>query len=212
MFYPFLARDGIDMTAQDREAQYNAKRNAQPTPVMPPVPDISALLRIMQGQNVAQAPSQQPPQPVAAPAPAAGLESIFAQFARSNPQPGLPIQQPTQQPAPGFNLQAALANMDSAQPQPAYGAPAPVPNLEAIIAQIGNSTAAAQAPMQNFGYGNQYDNENDRKRPHEPEDDYGRKKYKGSDKPLPYKVKVCKYWQEGRCRRGDECSYLHEQP
>lgn len=199
---------------KDREALYNAQRNTQPPLTTPPVPDLNNLLRIMQNQSqsLAQLPPQQPLQPVAATNPSSGLESIFAQFAKSNAQQAPPMQQPAQQPTPGFNLQAALASLNPGPPQPGYGAPNPVPNLGAIIAQMGNPSAPQAPPLQGYRYGNQYQNDNDRKRQYEPDDgDYGRKKQRGGglDK-LPYKTKVCKYWQEGRCRRGDECSYLHE--
>jgi hypothetical protein len=36
----------------------------------------------------------------------------------------------------------------------------------------------------------------------------------GKDKQRPdnpwYKTKACKYWQDGKCKKGDSCSYLHE--
>lgn len=31
-------------------------------------------------------------------------------------------------------------------------------------------------------------------------------------KPLPYKTKHCRYFQQGGCNRGDSCSYIHENP
>lgn len=84
------------------------------------------------------------------------------------------VPQPVQQPAPGFNLHAALANMT--QPNQ-YGAPqpAPVPNLQAILAGLGSQQPAPQAPpMQGYGYPNQYQNDSDRKRQYEQDDgEYG---------------------------------------
>lgn len=67
--------------------------------------------------------------------------------------------------------------------------------------------------MQGHGYGAQYQNENDRKRQYDQDDtEYGRKRAKGggTGKELPYKTKLCRYFKEGKCRRGDDCSYLHE--
>ncbi len=146
----------------------------QQAAVQPPMPDISALLRIINSQK--QAP---PPQPVT-PAPAAtGLEAIFAQF--SNQQaPQMPMQMPQQQAAP-YNFQAALAGMVQPQVQPAYAAApvAPVPNLQAIIASLGAQSAPQVPQMGGFGFPNQYQNQigNDRKRQYDNnDDDYGRKR------------------------------------
>ena len=163
----------------------------------------------MQGQN--QAP-QQPPQPVAAPTP---LEAIFAQFNNSIQQPAPVVQQPPPPPVPGFDLQAALAGMSTSgqQQQPGYHAPPPPQvNIQAILAQMGTQSAPQVAQMQGYGYGN-LGGDNDRKRPFIQDDgDYQQKRARSAGQPgkVPYKVKPCKYWQEGRCHRGDECSYLHE--
>lgn len=106
--------------------------------------------------------------------------------------------------------------MQTAQPQPGYGAApsAQTPNLQALLAGL-NIPAASQVPqMQGYGYSAQYQNENDRKRQYEQDDgEFGRKRAKGgvgSNKDPSYKTKMCRYYKDGKCRRGDDCSYLHE--
>jgi len=126
----------------------------------PPAPDVSALLRMFNNQA---APQQYPqPNTQMTQAPPSGLEAIFARF--SNNQQLQPQVTPTPQhaAAPPYNLQAALAAMQvPSQAQPAYSAAqTQQPNLQAILAQIGQQPAA---PMQSYGY-NMYQTEYDRKR------------------------------------------------
>ncbi|KAL6721369.1 hypothetical protein ACLMJK_000472 [Lecanora helva] len=211
---------------KSRESDLNARRN--PANATPPMPDIANLLRIMQGQNQTQAqpqqppppppppppPLQQPPQPAAAPT---SLEAIFAQFNNPNPQHAPPMQQSSQQPSSGFDLQAALAGMQpTLQQQPGYAQQPPQPqvNIQAILAQMGTQPGSQTSQLPGYGYNNQMQIVNDRKRPYDQDgNDYGQKRARsgpGSDN-LPYKVKVCKYWKDGKCRWGDNCSYLHEE-
>lgn len=203
----------LHFDSQKRDAAANARRK----PANPPMPDIANLLRIMQGQNQAQPPPQQPPQqpppPVAAPN---ALEAIFAQFNNSPQQPAPAVQQPPQQPTSGLDFQTILAGMPpSGQAQPGFGAPPPPQvNIQAILAQMGNQPASQAPQMQSYGYGDQPQTENDRKRPYDQGDgDYTRKRTRSGGGPsgnLPYKVQICKYWKDGKCRWGDGCSYIHE--
>lgn len=158
-------------------------------------PDISSLLKIINSQQQPQHAQQQPPQPTPAQSQPGGLEAIFAQFANSSGQqpPQAQMQAPTPQ-APtqnGYNLQAALAAMNVANPaQPAYIPPPPnqQPNLQSILAQFGQQPAAQ---MQNYGYANAYQMENERKRQAEFDDaaggEYGfgkSKRQKGEEKKV----------------------------
>ena len=190
--------------------------DAQSPANLPQTPDISAILQMF---NNTKQPQSQQPQPV--PDSSNPLAAIFAKLS-NNPSAPLP-QAASQQPAaPAYNLQNALASIQQQQPQQGYqtqstyGTPQtnPVPNLQAILSQFGNQGAAPQAPpMQSFPYNpnaNSFGMNEDRKRQLEnDEGDYGRKKARG--KPFNGVPRLpCKFWQEGKCRKGDECTFLHE--
>lgn len=219
-------------STKTRESEYRARNSYAPViSAAQPAGDISAILARMNGQHKGhQAPLQ--PQPPAAPAPAlTGLQAILAQFSGNNSgqQQNSQFQAGQQQAAaPGFNLAATLANMAptqqpyQAQPNPGTSQPGHV-DLQAILAQInGTQQRASQAPaMQGFAFdqtSNSYPADNDRKRQfdgNEP-DDYGKgKKMRGEigKEKRPFygqKTLPCKYFQEGKCRKGDECTFLHE--
>ena len=154
---------------------------------------------------------------------------------QQQPQMGQP---PAQHPPTGQNIDitSILANLQSIVPQAQQQQPqapsmmnfgaqlqqpphsAPQPNgqvdLSAILAAMGQQGAAQQAPQMG-GYGGaagappmtgfmpqmqqQAGGGIDRWR------DQG-------EKNKFFKTKVCRYWQEGRCMKGDGCTYLHEEP
>ena len=158
---------------QIREAQFYSASSSQNRSSNQPTADISALLKLINGQQQQQ-PQSQPQlvqQQQASQAPASGLEAIFAQFSSGNPAFGqAPMTQAYQQPnAFGNDIHATLAALNQQTPvQSAYGVPtqAPTPDLQALLSQIQQPTAQTQG----YDYQKGYAGENDRKRQYEYDD------------------------------------------
>ena len=182
---------------------------------------MASLLHAINTTNQQQ-PQQLNSQPSAGHDPSNPLAALLAQF--TNKAPAQPVQMAPQPPT--FNLQAALAGM--AQPQQpgyqnqaAYGVqpgaqPAnPYLNVQTILSQLSNQGSTPQAPpMQGYGAmadPASYSMNEDRKRHLENEEgDYGRKKPRGG-KPFTGTPHLpCRFWQEGKCRKGEECTFLHD--
>ena len=190
--------------ANQRDAQ-KAARMPMSTPTntsqfqTPAVPafDINAFAQMM-AANKAPLPTAQAPAPI-------DLNAIIAQLA---PQAAAPAPQ-AQASNPMYNYQ----QQNYQQPQPA--APrSNEPDITAILAALSNSNTAVvpQAPAAptyqmppNFS---QYQQQQQHQYSGGNGFNEERKRNVG-DNPW-YKTKKCKYWQEGKCRKGDECSYLHE--
>lgn len=186
--------------------------------------------------NLVQATYQQPtplPQPPTTPSNEA-LTNILASLKQAGLTSG-----PAPAPAMGgtfgsaFAQQPVLSSFPTQQPPVAPPVPNGQPDLAAILAQIQQSGAIPQpsAPTANFGYNNApsmansfqppqqqqasgvYENP-DRKQWREGggnDNSAGKGSKKFSGQHPNYRTKVCKYWQEGRCQKGDACSYKHEE-
>jgi hypothetical protein len=156
----------------------------------------------MFGQPAQQAP---PPQPAAA---ATGstvnlqaiLQSVLGQQMQSQPQQSQ--YPPASQASPYTpNISALLASMQGAQaatstnalPVGVGGNPNPYP---------GSFDESSRKHGRSDSNGN--DEEYSRK---------GNKKKKGDNnnnsKPYNYKTQICSFWEQGKCLKGDSCTYRH---
>ncbi|MCJ1282706.1 hypothetical protein MMC26_002031 [Xylographa opegraphella] len=205
-----------------REAQYymSQSRYVRPTSA-PPVaaaqaPDISALLQILNSQQPAAAPQQyQAPQ-----SQSTGLEAIFAQFSGKQPaapQPAVPQQLGLLDPG----IQAALAAVNGQNyGQQTYAPPAPpvpsqTPDLQALLSQLGQ---LSNSPQQSYNYQSAFPSDGSRKRQYNHDDQRHEDQYsagktvRGNNGKKFFGVPTvpCRFWQEGKCKKGDECTFLHE--
>ncbi|KAI1608948.1 hypothetical protein EDD37DRAFT_133025 [Exophiala viscosa] len=189
------------------------------TNIMPPAMDLAAQIQAM---SSGQAP-QQPTGPISA-----DLQRVLSALGQQN-QPA------PQQPAPGSNVDfsALLQSVQqvtqqlqgqSQQPQyPAFSqAPAVAPDLSALLASMQQpQQTPAALPLGAGGDPNPYPGSlDDTSRKHGRTDsndydpDHGRKggfkKKKGDQsKPYNYKTQVCSFWEQGKCLKGDACTYRH---
>lgn len=116
------------------------------------------------------------------------------------------FQQPTtqQQPASTYSIPFVGGQApNNFQPPPPPPQPLAVPagqiDLASILAQI--QTGAQQQPATyNYGAAQQHQHAGA---------EASQKKGNNQNNRF-YKTKVCRYWQEGKCQKGDACSYLHE--
>lgn len=164
-----------------QQNQYQPQQQfSAPHPAPAPAPDLSAIMSMIKPQQ--QQPQQQQ----------IDLEKIFASFANSSgvhPAPNAPIANTMPPPT---------------QPPPANGAF----DLAALLARVGPpQPGAAQAPqMGGFGQANMAPNMTG----YQPQQQNNNRQGRNGNFANLYRTKICKYWQEGRCVRGDECTYLHE--
>lgn len=153
----------------------------------------------------------QPHQPTPPPAASAGglpnealLASVEQIRQRLTGQPAqAPYQPPVQNTAPlgNIDLAALLASMQQQSGPPQPQAPALPLGLS------GHPSAFVPAPE-----------DSSRKHARTDSNDYdeasrkgGNKKKKGADqsRPYNYKTMICTFWEQGKCLKGDKCTYLH---
>ncbi|OCT47569.1 C-x8-C-x5-C-x3-H type zinc finger protein [Cladophialophora carrionii] len=203
---------------REREKAHQAR---QVRTVPQPSIDLNALAQAMAAQ-------QRPQQQSAGLTPE--LQRALGMFAQ--PAPPAPVPQAT--PAPGVNLQAILQSvlgqqMPSQTQQPVYpattdSAPYAQNNLSALLASMQQGTQGASAanalPLGMGGNPNPFPGGvEDSSRKHGRsdsdgvDDEYGRKggnkKKKAEAKPYNYKTQTCTFWQQGKCLKGDSCTYRH---
>ncbi|KAI9881522.1 MAG: hypothetical protein M1830_000085 [Pleopsidium flavum] len=221
-----------DEKTKAREAQYHANQSSQQHPphqTAAPV-DIMALLNTLNGGQQ-QAPQPHPQPQAISQAPQTEIEKIFAQFSGGQRPPvAQPQMQQPPQVVPGFDLQNALAafsqgNHGQIQPPPQ----AQVPHVQALLAQMGQQPSTQ---TQVYGYQNQFQGDYDRKRSRSGwgesdgqnnYDDRGGGDFSYGDNNSNKRQKAvkdrkkkiiprvpCKFWNEGNCKKGSDCTYLHD--
>ncbi|PWY87480.1 hypothetical protein BO70DRAFT_385771 [Aspergillus heteromorphus CBS 117.55] len=219
-----------------RQDRYFAMVNPQPTPAPQSALngqfDITNLLKVIQ-TGPQQYSTPPVPQPQPAQAPMSDLERTFSMF-RQQQQPQAPVLQMPQLPpasqaqaAQGVDFQRLLSIINTQQqmqpaapvvPQVQPSQPSIAPNLAAIISQITSQTqqpSVASAPQS----GHYEDPERKRMRESggldgQDDDRFNsskRNRSNESNKKHPKAGLVpCRYWREGKCRKGDECTFRHD--
>ncbi|KAI7452470.1 hypothetical protein KC368_g3156 [Hortaea werneckii] len=221
--------------ARQKKASGTTQRYADPQHAQPGY----SLAQYFASRQQQPPQSQTPPAHAQAPPPPQQATPQFdLQSLLSNLQNVLPQQQSQPQQAPPLNsFGAAAAPVQQPQQQPF---PQPQPqstdsgqhiDLTAILAAMNTQNLTSQqqpgassstAPMFNpaaGGFQNQQQQQqqsggsgsgNGVGNGSEPPQQQKRWRDQG-DKNKFFKTKVCKYWQEGRCMKGDGCTYLHEE-
>lgn len=103
---------------------------------------------------------------------------------------------------------------------PQYPIPAVTPDLSAILANLQQQQQSSQAqhsalPVDMGANPNTYAESGDdssRKHARTDSSDYdelGRKGGAKKKKPYNYKTQLCSFWEQGRCTKGDACTYRH---
>ncbi|KAL4762427.1 uncharacterized protein BDW70DRAFT_27480 [Aspergillus foveolatus] len=219
---------------KDRQERYYAMIRPQPPlQSQPSTQNNQFVFNLLKSiQNPGQQQSTPPPQVTQpAQAPAFNLEQTINMLRQQNPQPQPQVPQVPQTPQPPAIDQRLLAMLYGQQPQqtqlqpqaqaqpPAQPQPGVIPPyLAAIIAQFGNQNqtqnqqpAATEAPQTSSHYENP-----DRKRMRETggyddDDKWKRNRMNAPNKKHPKAGSVpCRYWAEGRCLKGQDCTFRHD--
>ncbi|KAJ5475613.1 hypothetical protein N7539_007900 [Penicillium diatomitis] len=197
--------------------------------------DISNLLKLINAGTAPQPPAvAAPSQPAAQQSPLSDLERTINMFRQQQTQPTIPqIPQIPQVPLPqvsqvpmtqpqvapgGVNFQQLMNVMQQFQQggafppnQPAQTQSAMAPGMGAMLSQFTaqNQQAVSSTHYEDperkrtrdvGQYGDQYDSQ------------WSRGKRTKANDPKPYKVGLvaCRFWKEGKCRKGDNCTFRHD--
>ena len=150
---------------------------------------------------------------------------------------GLPFQpQQATTPQAGFDLAKLLAAVTNvkqeigSQPQQQhqpYQAPTPIaaaqqtgppPDLTSLLASLQGGQPLGALPLGAGSNPNPYPGSGDDSRKHGLDDANGGKAKKkkgnkvpaGESLPYNYKTQTCSFWKEGKCTKGDSCTYRHD--
>lgn len=207
-----------EKTRQREEKYYEQMRNSQQSSA--PTPDLSTILNIMK-QNQPQSTQQSSfnsfaPQPQPQQQPTQGVDiskilAVMSQIQQPQPQAQPALPQPQQQGGQ-VNLAALLAQMQGqqqpSQPSQSSQSAQPLP-----YGYDGNPSPYPGAADHDYSRKHGWNESS------ADYDDYLWKKKKaasgagtGASGKLHPKAKtvICKFWQEGKCKKGDDCTFIHE--
>ncbi|KAF2485294.1 hypothetical protein BDY17DRAFT_100362 [Neohortaea acidophila] len=179
---------------------------SMPTVSQPSLPGGDAISNILASLKQAQANQGTPP---------ASAMGAFNLPSSAPPPTFAPAPQPSTIPAGQPDLAAILAQIQqnqggAAQPPAMSGfglnTPGPMPGMTSYQPQ------AQQQQQQQQQQTSVYENQERKQWREGSANDNATKAKRQTTAQSPwFRTKVCKYWQEGRCQKGDQCTYKHEE-
>ncbi|KAK5082193.1 hypothetical protein LTR05_007336 [Lithohypha guttulata] len=184
------------VAVRQREQQVIARRNAYQPQVQPQFSGIdvaSVLSNLYPQSNQQQTWSQQPQGQAQQQYQNSGLQSLLAQVAQSQQQQNM-----FQAPAPAV--------------QPTVTTAAFPPNIAALLGQLQqNPQNNASLPVGNGDNPNPFPGAQQKDKKKDKDKKKGKAPIGPDGLPLNYKTKICQFWLEGKCTKGDACTYRHDQ-